>query len=49
MDADTLFQIKWEDDESMTSLEEDSIRDIIDIGSTGDRTILEAYFGFSQI
>ena len=49
VDADALSQIKWEDDESVTTLEEDTIRAIIDIGSTGDRTILEAYSGSIQI
>ena len=44
-----LSQIKWEDDESITILIEDTIRAIIGIGSTEDRTILEAYSSSIQI
>ena len=49
VDADALSQVKWEEDESTTTLDEDTIRAIIGIGSTGDRTILEAYSGSIQI
>ena len=49
VDADALSQIKLEGDKSITILKEDTIKAIIDIGSTGDRTILEAYSGSIQI
>ena len=42
-------KLNGEDDETIATLEEDTIRAIIDIGSTGDRTILEYYSGSIQI
>ena len=47
--ADALSQIKWEDNETITTLKEDTIRAIINIASTGDRTILKSYSGSIQI
>ena len=49
VDADALSLIKWEDDETITILDEGTIRAIIDMGSTGDKTILESYTGSIHI
>ena len=49
VDADTLSQIKWENDESITTLDKDTIRAIIVTGSTGDTAILGTYSGSIKI
>ena len=48
VDADALSQIKWQD-ETVTTLDEGTLRAIIDMGCTGDRTILESYTCSIQI